>query len=138
MVKESFPNLTGRTEDVTDVETVIVGAGPAGLAVAACLRRAGMPLVILEREDRVGASWHRHYARLHLHTDKAHSALPYLPLPKDYPKYPSRGQLIAYLESYARHFGLEPRASVKRSKPHISGTDGGKPGLRTPSTYRVT
>jgi len=39
MVKESFPNLTGRTEDVTHVETVIVGAGPAGLAVAACLRR---------------------------------------------------------------------------------------------------
>ncbi|MDQ3910587.1 MAG: NAD(P)/FAD-dependent oxidoreductase [Actinomycetota bacterium] len=109
MVKEAFTNLTRRTQDVTHVETVIVGAGPAGLAVAGCLRRAGIPLVILEREDRVGASWHRHYDRLHLHTDKAHSALPYLPLPKDYPRYPSRDQLVAYLESYAGHFGLEPR-----------------------------
>jgi indole-3-pyruvate monooxygenase len=103
------PGPTQGTENVARVETVIVGAGPAGLSVAACLRRTDVPFVLLERGDRVGASWHRHYERLRLHTDKARSELPYLPFPKHYPKYPSRAQLIAYLESYARHFGLRPR-----------------------------
>ncbi|HET6283425.1 MAG TPA: FAD-dependent oxidoreductase, partial [Polyangia bacterium] len=60
--------------------TVIVGAGPAGLAVAACLRRAGSPFVVLEQSDAgVGASWRKRYRRLHLHTAKQYSGLPYLP-----------------------------------------------------------
>ncbi|MGH2375591.1 MAG: FAD-dependent monooxygenase [bacterium] len=41
----------------THTETVIVGAGPAGLATAACLGRAGIPFVVLEREKRLGAAW---------------------------------------------------------------------------------
>ena len=94
---------------MTYVEAVIVGAGPAGLAAAACLHRVGVPYVILEREGCVGASWHHHYERLHLHSDKAHSALPYFPLPKHYPRYPSREQFVAYLESYARRFKIHPR-----------------------------
>ncbi len=96
-----------QTKSIT--ETVIVGAGPAGLAVGACLSRAGVPFVILEREERAGSAWRRHYERLHLHTDKARSELPYLPYPKHYPRYPSCEQVISYLENYAAHFGLEPR-----------------------------
>lgn len=88
---------------------IVVGAGPAGLAVGACLKRAGIPAVTLEQTDKVGAAWHRHYDRLHLHTDKAHSALPFVPFPSEHPRYPSRLQVIAYLEAYARHFQLEPR-----------------------------
>src|SRR5918911_5375509 len=96
-----------QTKSIT--ETVIVGAGPAGLAVGACLSRADVPFVILEREERAGSAWRRHYERLHLHTDKARSELPYLPYPKHYPRYPSCEQVISYLENYAAHFGLEPR-----------------------------
>ncbi len=87
----------------------MIGAGPAGLAVGACLRRARIPFTILERGDRIGTAWHRHYDRLHLHTDKAHSTLPFLKFPKGCPRYPSRGQVIDYLESYAARFELEPR-----------------------------
>src|SRR5678816_3754386 len=50
-----------------ETDTIIVGAGPAGLAVGAVLRRANVPFVMLERAECVGASWHRHYDRLHLH-----------------------------------------------------------------------
>ena len=107
--RAEHPGPTEGTGNVVRVETVIVGAGPAGLSVAACLQRVGVPFVVLERGDRVSASWDRHYERLHLHTDKSRSELPYFPFPKRYPKYPSRAQLIAYLESYARHFGLQPR-----------------------------
>ena len=91
------------------MEAIVVGAGPAGLAVGACLRQAGVPCLILEQAGSVGATWHRHYDRLHLHTPKSFSALPYLPFPRDYPRYPSRLQVISYLEAYAHHFQLEPK-----------------------------
>jgi indole-3-pyruvate monooxygenase len=91
------------------VDVAIVGAGPAGLAVAACLQRAGRSFVLIERHGSVGSSWRTHYDRLHLHTDKAHSSLPHYKLPKHYPRYPSRQQVVDYLEDYARHFDLQPR-----------------------------
>ncbi|MGH2405164.1 MAG: flavin-containing monooxygenase [bacterium] len=90
-------------------DAVIVGAGPAGLAVGACLRHTGVPFVILEQGDTVGSTWHRHYERLHLHTDRDRSELPFVHYPRGYPRYPSRLQVIAYLEEYARRFGLAPR-----------------------------
>jgi cation diffusion facilitator CzcD-associated flavoprotein CzcO len=89
--------------------TIIIGAGPAGLAVGACLKHAGIPCLILEQTDKVGAAWHRHYDRLHLHTGKAYSALPFVPFPKECPRYPSRLQVISYLEAYAQQFQLELR-----------------------------
>lgn len=89
--------------------TIIIGAGPAGLAVGACLQRAGTSCTILEQSEQVGSAWRRHYDRLHLHTAKAFSALPFAPYPKDYPRYPSRLQFIEYLETYARQFRLTPR-----------------------------
>lgn len=94
--------------EVTSVETLILGAGPAGLATGACLATAGMPFEILEQADVVGSAWHRHYERLHLHTVKRHSHLPGLPFPADFPTYPSRQQVVAYLTAYAAHFGLRP------------------------------
>jgi indole-3-pyruvate monooxygenase len=93
---------------VDDSDTLIVGAGPAGLAVAAALRRKNVPFDIVERNDSVGSSWRHHYDRLHLHTPKRHSALPFVPFPNAIPRYPSRDQVVEYLESYAHAFDLEP------------------------------
>ncbi len=58
-------------EDATamiETNTLIIGAGPAGLAVAACLKQCGVPFILLEQGERVGRAWHEHYDRLHLHT----------------------------------------------------------------------
>ncbi|CAH0348831.1 NAD(P)/FAD-dependent oxidoreductase [Aquabacterium sp. CECT 9606] len=87
---------------------VVVGAGPAGLAVAACLQKKKVPCIVLEQHDHVGSSWLGHYHRLHLHTDKAHSALPFYDFPKSYPRYPSRQQVVDYLNAYARHHQIQP------------------------------
>ena len=101
-------DATGRNDFLT-THTIVVGAGPSGLAVAACLKQAGIPCLLLEQADVVGAAWHRHYDRLHLHTPKAQSALPFLPFPSEFPRYPSRPQMVDYLETYARRFELDTR-----------------------------
>ncbi|KAJ8428416.1 hypothetical protein Cgig2_010399 [Carnegiea gigantea] len=88
---------------------VIVGAGPSGLAVGACLREQGVPFVVLEKADCIGSLWQkRTYDRLKLHLPKKFCELPKMPLPASFPEYPSKGQFIAYLDSYARHFNVEP------------------------------
>ena len=92
-----------------DVAAVVVGAGPAGLASAACLKQRGIEAVVLEAGPDLGTSWRNHYLRLHLHTAKQHSGLPGLPFPTDVPRYPSRAQVVAYLEQYAAQFGIAPR-----------------------------
>jgi cation diffusion facilitator CzcD-associated flavoprotein CzcO len=87
----------------------IIGAGPAGLAAGACLRAAGVDFVMLEKEQAVGASWRRHYRRLHLHTVNKYSSLPLRRFPRDYPRYVPREQMVRYLDDYAAHFDLRPR-----------------------------
>jgi cation diffusion facilitator CzcD-associated flavoprotein CzcO len=94
---------------VSEPQAIIIGAGPAGLACAGCLKQAGVESTLLEKADGVGAVWRRHYDRLHLHTDRGHSGLPGLEIPKTCPRYPSRGQVVKYLEQYAREFELRPR-----------------------------
>jgi len=89
-------------------ETLVIGASAAGLATAAELRRRGREFEIVEAEDVVAASWRQHYDRLHLHTPKGFSALPGLPMPKSWPRYPSRDQVVEYLELYQEHFALRP------------------------------
>ena len=62
-----------------------------------------------QSEDSIAASWRTRYRRLHLHTAKQHSGLPHLPFPRHHPRYPSREQVIEYLELYRQHFAIEPR-----------------------------
>src|SRR6185437_813131 len=89
--------------------TLVIGAGPAGLAVSACLKERGAAFILLERAAEIGASWRRHYERLHLHTAARHSSLPGFGFPTGTPRYPSRDQMIGYLIEYARRFGIAPR-----------------------------
>lgn len=105
------------------MRVIVIGAGPAGLAVAACAGRAGHDVQVLERSDRIAPAWHGHYDRLHLHTPRWRSGLPGLPMPRGWPRYPSRLQVIEYLERYANHFGIAPRfrAEVQRVCQNGSG-----------------
>lgn len=89
-------------------DAIVIGAGPAGLACAATMRGAGLNVAVFEKADSVGSAWRRHYDRLHLHTDRNHSGLPGMAMPKSYPLYPSREQVVSYLEGYAARFDIKP------------------------------
>ena len=104
-------------------ETLVIGASAAGLATAAELRKRGRAFEMVEAEDVVAASWRRHYDRLHLHTPKAFSALPGLAMPKSWPRYPARDQVVEYLELYQQRFDLQPHfGETVRRVERVDGT----------------
>jgi indole-3-pyruvate monooxygenase len=88
--------------------TLIVGASLSGLASAACLQKKGLDYTIIEKQDAVAAPWRRHYDRLHLHTTKRLSGLPYKKYAAVIPRYPARQQVIDYLDDYRQTFGITP------------------------------
>ena len=105
------------------MRVVVIGAGPSGLACAACVKQQGAEVEILERASQIAPAWHGHYDRLHLHTHRNRSGLPMLPLPKAMGRYPSRQDFIAYLDQYAATFGLRPHfnCAVHTVRPDNGG-----------------
>ena len=101
------PGAAGAAPGRTDI--LVIGAGPAGLAVAGCLVQRGLRPLVLERAGQLAASWRGHYERLHLHTVKALSALPGLPFPDHFPRYVPRQALVDYLVAYAERHAITPR-----------------------------
>ncbi|KMS74786.1 monooxygenase [Streptomyces viridochromogenes] len=100
----------------TDRPVYVIGGGPGGLSVAQALRAQGLRAVVLEKSDRVGASWRRHYDRLHLHTTRRLSGLPGLPMPRRFGRWVSRDDVVRYLEKYAEHHDLEIVTGVEVSR----------------------
>ncbi len=97
------------------VENVIIGAGPAGLAMSARFVKSNLPFVLLEQADTIVPKWFAHYDRLHLHTVKEFSSLPFLDFPDDYPQYVSKFQLTDYYQNYIQILGIEPVYKTKVS-----------------------
>jgi cation diffusion facilitator CzcD-associated flavoprotein CzcO len=103
---------------VLTTDTLVIGAGPAGLAVAASLFQLGRKALVIDQADQVGSSWRSHYERVHLHTVKTKSALPGMPFPEHYPRYVPRQLLVDYLVAYAERFEIaaelgDAAASIK-------------------------
>ncbi|MBN9386066.1 MAG: NAD(P)/FAD-dependent oxidoreductase [Chitinophagaceae bacterium] len=117
---------------VKDTHTLIIGASISGLATAACLHRKKIEYLIIEKQGRVAAPWHSHYDRLHLHTSKGSSHLPYKKFGKRIPRYPSREQVIDYLEDYQRTFDIHPifnteATTIRKTDGYwLTGTAGGQ------------
>lgn len=108
----------------TDRPVYVIGGGPGGLAVAYALRARGVRAVVLEKSDRVGASWRKHYDRLHLHTTRRLSGLPGLPMPRRFGRWVSRDNVVRYLEKYAEYHELEvvTGVEVSRVEPAADGS----------------
>lgn len=91
---------------------------------------------MLERATHVADSWHRHYDRLHLHTPKRFSALPYRPFPRAYPRFPSRQQVVDYFADYARAFDIEP-ALGRNARRCVRAEDGSWNVVTNSETFRA-
>ena len=103
-------------EPTSSYEVVVVGAGQAGLAMGYFLRRQGRLFVIFDRAGQIARAWHERWDSLTLFTPRRYSGLPGLPFPGDPDGYPTRDEVIAYLERYAETFELpiELNSELKR------------------------
>ncbi|KAM0899897.1 hypothetical protein ACQ4PT_020995 [Festuca glaucescens] len=107
---ESGQRPAGEEQEHKQEEVIIVGAGPSGLAAAACLSLRGVRSLVLERDDCVGSLWrNRTYDRVRLHLAKQHCALPHLPHDAAAPTYLPRDDFARYLDGYAARFGVRTR-----------------------------
>jgi cation diffusion facilitator CzcD-associated flavoprotein CzcO len=106
-----IPSRTRPGRDA-DSDVLIIGAGPAGLAAAAELGRRGVSALVLERGESVATSWRRRYDRLRLNTSRWTSSLPHARYPKSAGLFPSRDQVVGYLEDYAARNGIEIRTGT--------------------------
>ncbi|MEU0674871.1 NAD(P)/FAD-dependent oxidoreductase [Streptomyces sp. NPDC006172] len=109
-------NASGDRGHPADRPVYVIGGGPGGLAAAYALRARGIRAVVVEKADRVGTSWRRHYDRLHLHTTRRLSALPGLAMPRRFGRWVARDDVVRYLEKYAEHHDLELVTGVEVSR----------------------
>jgi putative flavoprotein involved in K+ transport len=102
-----------RTHPDTHVETVIIGAGQAGLATGHHLQRRGREFLILDAATRVGDQWRQQWDTLRLYSPAQYDGLPGLPFPGRKWTFPGKDQVADYLESYAVELGLPMRLETR-------------------------
>src|SRR5215208_2950930 len=105
-----------------DTKAVVIGAGAAGLATAAQLRRRGVPVLVLERSDAVASSWRTRYDRLRLNSSRPFSKLPGARYERGTGIFPARDDVVAYLESYALDNELELRFRTRVDRVERDGS----------------
>jgi putative flavoprotein involved in K+ transport len=97
----------------TPIETVIVGAGQAGLTTGYHLKRRGRECVILDAAARVGDQWRQQWDTLKLYSPAQYDGLPGLPFPAKRGTFPGKDEVADYIESYAAHHDLPVRLNTR-------------------------
>jgi cation diffusion facilitator CzcD-associated flavoprotein CzcO len=87
--------------DNRDPAVLVIGAGQAGLSIAARLGALGVDTLVVDRNARIGDNWRNRYHSLTLHNEVVVNDLPYLPFPPSFPTYISKDKLASWLEFYA-------------------------------------
>lgn len=117
--------MRARIDATERVETLVIGAGQAGLAAGQFLSRRGFPFLVLDANERVGDQWRRRYDSLRLFSPARWDGLPGKAFPAPGWDYPTGRQMADHLESYVAWFGLPVRTGtrVDRLMPAGDGSD---------------
>jgi len=97
---------------------VVIGAGQAGLSIAARLRQLKVDTLVVEKNERVGDNWRNRYHSLTLHNQVHVNHLPYLPFPPTWPTYIPKDKLAGWFETYvdAMELNVWTNTEVKRGQ----------------------
>ena len=99
--------------DPERIQTVVIGAGQAGLSVGYHLARRGLSFVILDANARVGDNWRKRWDSLRLFTPARYDGLAGMAFPGSPTAFPTKNEMADFLETYATRFKLPIRSGVK-------------------------
>jgi putative flavoprotein involved in K+ transport len=103
-----------RATGVETFDTIVIGAGQAGLSVGYYLKKQGRSFTILDANGRIGGSWRtRTWNSLRLFTPARYDGLPGWPFPAPGWSYPTARETADYLEAYADRFQLPVRLDTR-------------------------
>lgn len=108
----------GATEHV---DTIVIGAGQAGLSTGYHLKRRGVRFAILDANERLGDSWRKRWDSLRLFSFSEFDSLPGMPFPAPRGTFPTKDEMAAYLEQYAARFELPVRSGVRVERVSRNG-----------------
>ena len=94
-------------------QTLIIGGGQAGLAIAYFLRRHNLAYTILDSEERPGGAWQHGWDSLRLFSPAQWSSLPGWPMPPFNEGYPTKAHTINYLAEYEKRYQIPVERPVK-------------------------
>lgn len=95
------------------VQTLVIGAGQAGLSTGYHLQRRGLPFLVVDGNERIGDNWRHQWDSLTLYTPAKYDGLPGLPFPADPWHYPGKDEVADFLERYALTHELPVRTSTR-------------------------
>lgn len=100
--RETWYEKREREREFRDSEptVLIIGAGHAGVMLAARLQHLGVPHLMVDKEDRLGDNWRQRYAGLSLHDTCWFARFPYLEYPDSWPLYTPAELMGDWIESY--------------------------------------
>lgn len=110
---------------MTDEQVIVIGAGPAGLASAYYLKKAGIAFKVLDRAHEIAHTWNSLYPSLHLNTSKWFSHMPDTPMPRHYPIFPTAKQYHAHVRDFVERHELMPYIHLGVDVQRVSQTDDG-------------
>lgn len=97
----------------TKVDTLIVGAGQAGIAMSEHLSKAGVPHLVLER-SRIAEAWRTgRWDSLVANGPAWHDRFPGLEFDTDQDAFAGKEEVADYLEAYARKFEAPVKTGVE-------------------------
>src|SRR3982074_737157 len=102
-------------------DSVVIGAGQAGLAAGFFLSRTSSRFVLLESASDVGESWRRRWDSLRLFTPNRYNGLPGMAFPGDRYALPGKDEVAAYLQAYATRFNLRIGTATRVSTVERDG-----------------
>ncbi len=101
---------------------LIVGGGQGGIALAARMRRLGVPTLVIDRSPRPGDAWRNRYKSLCLHDPVWYDHMPYLPFPAHWPIYTPKDKMGDWLEAYTGLMEIEYWGSTACRAASYDGT----------------
>jgi putative flavoprotein involved in K+ transport len=94
-------------------DSIVIGAGQAGLAAGYYLQRAGLRIALVDAEEEIGAVWRRRWDSLRLFTPARYNGLPGMPFPGERYSLPGKDGVADYLKAYTKQFDLPVRLGTR-------------------------